>query len=223
MACCLRQTATPVHNRSRVNAWLLGATLLTVACASGAPPSRDASTQREYPGTLRPPAALGTDFQWRQQVTAKWPQGTRSFDAVLSKSGDELLLVGLGPMDTPGYVLRLDAQAQLHFENHTGEEMRFNPRYVLLDVQRVFYPWFPEGLKSGTREVSVDQEHVTETWKDGVLTERTFQRLDNDPPGKITVTYVGWKPGSRAPERAVLNNGWFGYSMTIETFEQSSP
>lgn len=222
MAGSTRTAFTAQSTLSRVAAGLLGAALLTAACASGTPPAQTTTTQRDYPGTLRPPAELGADFQWRQQVTAQWPQGTRSFDAVLSKSGDELLLVGLGPMDTPGYVLRLDAQARLHFENHTGQEMRFKPRYVLLDVQRVFYPWFPTSLDTGTREVSVDQERVTETWNGGVLTHRTFQRLDNDPPGTIVVTYAGWKPGSRAPERAVLNNGWFGYSMTIQTFEQSS-
>lgn len=177
---------------------------------------------RDYPGTLRPPTELGADFQWRQQVTAKWPQGTRSFDAVLSKTGDELLLVGLGPMDTPGFVLTLDAKAQLEFENHTGQPVHFNPRYVLLDVQRAFYPWLPAASGAGAREGIVDNERVTETWKDGVLTERTFQRLDQNPPGTIVVTYSGWTAGSRAPRRATLNNGWFGYTLTIQTFEQSS-
>jgi hypothetical protein len=177
---------------------------------------------RDYPGTLRSAVALGADFQWRQQVTAKWPQGTRSFDAVLSKTGDELLLVGLGPMDTPGFVLTLDAKARLDFVNHTGQPARFNPRYVLLDVQRVFYPWFPSASNAGTRETRVDNERVTETWKDGVLTQRTFQRLDNNPPGVIVVMYSGWRAGNRAPERATLKNGWFGYSLTIQTLEQSS-
>lgn len=208
---------------------LLGAFITLSACSpatQSAEPAtqtpRQGHTVRDYPGTLRPPSELGADFQWRQQVTAHWPQGTRSFDAVLSKSDNKLVLVGLGPMDTPGFVLTLDAQAKLKFENHTGEPARFNPRYVVLDVQRAFYPWFTQPLQVGQRETLVDEERVTETWQDGVLKQRTFTRLDNNPPGSIVITYEGWAPGRRAPERATLDSGWFGYKLTIQTFEQSN-
>jgi hypothetical protein len=207
---------------------VLAAGVLTACVCASNPPSwqtprpQPQSEVREYPGTLRAAAELGADFQWRQQVTAQWPEGTRSFDAVLSKSGQELMLVGLGPMDTPGFVLTLNEKRQLRFENHTGEPVRFNPRYVLLDVQRAFYPWFPSTLARGTRETVVDQERVRETWHDNTLVERTFQRLDNNPPGKIVVTYSGWASGGRAPERARLDNGWFGYVLTIQTLEQSN-
>lgn len=194
------------------------------ACSpqAASPPSEPGQKQpvRDYPGTLRPPTQLGSDFQWRQEVTAQWPQGTRSFDAVLSKTGDELLMVGLGPMDTPGFVLTLDATAQLKFENHTGQAVHFNPRYVVLDVQRVFYPWFPNAATDGTRETVADDERVTETWNNGTLTTRTFQRLDNNPPGSIVITYEGWKPGNRAPQRAILDNRWFGYKLTVKTVDQ---
>lgn len=215
--------------RKSVTATAVFTLLTSVACTSGnTPPQTPEHEQagkppvRDYPGTLRPPKELGADFQWRQQVIARWPEGTRSFDAVLSKTGDELLLVGLGPMDTPGFVLTLDAQAQLKFENHTGQAVHFNPRYVVLDVQRVFYPWFPAASSSGIRETVADNERVTETWKNGTLYQRTFERLDNNPPGQIVISYTGWTQGSRAPKSATLSNRWFGYSLTIETIEQSS-
>lgn len=173
-------------------------------------------------GVLHSPSELGGDFQWRQQVTAQWPTGTRTFDAILSKEGSSLLLVGLGPMDTPGFILRVDDKGVLSVENNTGQPMPFDAKFVLLDVQRAFYPWFPAGLASGTRSVTRDGETVEETWRDGRLQKRRFVRVDGNPRGVIEVSYVGWSPSDRAPKRATLENGWHGYTLIIETLEQTN-
>ena len=206
-----------------------------VSCAHSAPGERHgsngssvpqasatATVPGHYPGTLRPPAELGVDFQWRQQVTAYWPQGTHTFDAVLTKTGDELVLLGLGPMDTPGFVLTLNANGEVDVENRTGRDMPFDARYVLLDVQRTFYPWFESPLDNGSRTATIAGEQVTEDWEQGRLIRRTFERNDGKPPGTITVTYSGWTPGARAPTRARLDNGWFEYALEINTLAQQT-
>ncbi len=177
---------------------------------------------RNYPGTLRPPRELGADFQWRQRVTARWPEGAHTFEAVLTKDGQDLMLLGLGPLDTPGFILTLDENGNVEMENRTGRPIPFEARYVLLDVQRTFYPWFSSPHDDGTRQRVFDGERITEQWKQGRLQRRTFTRVDGQPPGQITVTYEGWTANNRAPARARLDNGWFGYVLEISTISQQT-
>ncbi len=184
------------------------------------PPNDQSQARREYPGKLLPPAALALDFQWRQKVTAHWKTGTRSFDAVLAKSDGELQLLGLNPMGMPGFVLRLTASG-VEFENRTDQELPFEPRVILLDVQRVFYPWFDEpGPVQGQRQREVNDEAISERWAGGKIVERRFRRTDDAALGEIVVRYEGWEADADAPSRAVLDNGWFGYSLEVETLDQ---
>jgi Protein of unknown function (DUF3261) len=198
---------------------------LLLALASCAPQPTTAASEAQAAaavGVLHSPAELGGDFQWRQQVTAHWPSGTRTFDAVLSKDGSDLLLVGLGPMDTPGFILRVNDKGELSVENNTGQPMPFDAKFVLLDVQRAFYPWFTTQATSGVRTTTRDEETVAETWRDGLLTERDFVRVDGKPQGVIEISYEGWTQGERAPKRITLKNGWHGYTLVIETLEQTN-
>jgi Protein of unknown function (DUF3261) len=185
------------------------------------PTAPSSTTQpKVYPGTLRPPAAFGPNFQWRQRITASWSSGERSFDAVLSKDGDTLQLLGLNPMGMPGFVLKLQG-TQLQVQNNTSQAIPFEPRYVMLDVERVFFPWFDApSSTNGERELKRDGELVRETWKGGQLSSRRFKRLDGKPAGEIVITYSNWPRDRDAPARAHLANGWFGYALTIETVEQ---
>jgi hypothetical protein len=173
-----------------------------------------------YPGTLRPPADAGFDFQWQQHVVAHWEGHDNPFDAVLSKTGDELLLIGLGPMHSPGFIVRLEGD-EIEFENRTKRKVPFNPQYIMLDVQRVYFPWIPgQAPADGTRMHERDGEIIEEIWSKGHLVERRFRREDARPPGEIVVRYSGWEDGADAPRRAELDNGWFGYRLEIETLVQ---
>jgi hypothetical protein len=197
---------------------------LAAACrppASERPPEPASTLPREYPGTLRPPDAMGPDVQWRQRVTAQWgDRGKESFEAVLSKADAELLLVGLSPMGQPGFVLRY-AGKDIEFENRSPRELPFPPRYIVLDVQRTFFPWIPgTPPRDGERSERVEGELVHERWAGGRLQHRRFEREDGRPAGAIEISYHGWEDGADAPRRAVLDNGWFGYRLTIETVDQ---
>lgn len=188
------------------------------ACQPAAPAA--SSPPVMYPGELQQPATFGPNFQWRQRITATWKEGARSFEAVLAKDGNQLQLIGLSPMGMPGFVLRLEG-TELHFENNTDQTVPFEPRNIALDVQRAFFPWFQaKGPTSGRREVQRAGEHIQERWSKGALVERRFKRLTGKPAGEIVIEYTGWEPGNDAPQLARLVNGWFDYTLTIETLEQ---
>lgn len=211
---------------SRPAVRLAAACALLVLAACHSQPQR-VLTDADYPGELLPPAALGADLLWQQRVTASWGDSEqRGFDAAVQKQGDTLTVIGLSPLGQAGFVL-VQRGLQVTFENHTDMHLPFPPRYVLLDVQRAFFPWLPPlaaDAGDGEREQVVGLERIVEVRKDGRLVERRFTRLDGKPAGTIVVRYewTGTDAGRRAPTRAVLDNGWFGYRMTVDTHTEAA-
>jgi len=221
-------------SRRRLVAFIVcvGLDVLAPGCRNRGPteePGDPEAPRPTYPGPMLDPRSLGEDFQWRQRVTARWGEqggqerGERSFEAVLSKSDDMLILLGLSPVGMPGFVLRLQS-GEVTFENHGAEPLPFPPEYMVLDVERAYFPWFPADAplpaQGEPRVTSAHGERITESWEQERLSRRTFERLDGQPPGTITVSYSGWSEGQRAPAVTELENGWFGYALQIETLEQ---
>ncbi len=208
---------------------LLTMALFGCAARPEAPASRPPLAEKDYPGLLRPPAALGVEVMWRQRVTVEWGDAERrSFEAVLQNQGGALRLVGLSPLGTVGFVISLSDGA-VTFDNHMSETLPFPPRFLLLDVERVFFPWLAaNGDRSidgvaidGERSATVEAERVVEVWSDQRLRERRFTRLDGHPAGDIVIHYEWGEPTWRAPTRVVFDNGWFRYRLTIDTLQET--
>lgn len=199
--------------------------LLTLLCACTRPTATApaGSVSGLGAGPLLAPAAVGEPFLWRQRVTARWGERIESFDAVLQLHDDELTLMGLGPMGRPGFIVTL-RESGVTFENRSGRGLPFDPEHIMADVQKAFYPWIPSAPLgfSGTRVGEHGILRVTETHADGRLRTRAFQRSDAIDRGELRVTYDDWDSSLRAPGRAVLDNRWFGYELTIVTVEQQS-
>jgi len=193
-----------------------------VACRT---PRQPALRDADYPGTLQPPASLPVEAVWQQRVTASWqapgqPAQERGFDAAVQRLGDKLTVVGLSPMGSVGFSIE-QAPDDIQVTNNIPEQMVIPPRFILLDVQRTFFPWFSEPSTDGARERQRDGEQIDERWRDGRLVERTFTRLDGKRPGAIRITYEWGNPAWAVPTRAVLDNGWFGYRLTIDTSSET--
>ena len=116
---------------------------------------------------------------------------------------------------------------EVSLTNKMPIEIPFPPRYILLDVQRAFYPWFSGASPAttehanGMRESIIDGEHITETWEDGRLITRSFARIDQIPPGLLTVHYQWNEPEWSVPTFVVLDNAWFGYQLEIDTHAET--
>lgn len=177
-------------------------------------------TDADYPGLLRSPLRLGPDVLWQQRVTAEWRDGgQRSFDAALQKQADVLTVLGLSPTGAVGFAV-LQRGVAIEVQNRSGEPWPFPARFVLLDVQRVYFPWLatdgvarPDGVYTGT----VEGEQVVEVVRAGRLQERRFTRLDGRPAGVLRIEYTWDRADWLAPTRAQLDNAWFGYRLTLET------
>lgn len=195
--------------------------------ASASPPLADS-----YPGELRSALEFQPNGMWRQHVTAAWDEDrTHGFDAVLQRAGDGLTVLGLGPGGSVGFSVVLRGGV-IEVVDNMPDGMPFEARFILLDVQRAFYPWLRRSTPSTAplaaahataenAEALVDGEHVRETYADGRVVRRTFERLDGQPAGVIEVVYEWDDELTTLPRRAVLKNGWFGYSLTIETQDET--
>lgn len=178
------------------------------------------------PLSLLPVDAYPEDFQWRQRVTARWPSGERSFAAVMSKADGKLRLIGLDPMGRPGFVLEHADGERVRVESHPSVQFPFDPQFILLDIQRVFYPWFEapmhssqiaqergeQVLRTTTRAGSVIEERYSLA---GQLMRRTFF-LEGSPAQKeATVVYEYERPQSKVAARATYQNHLHGYALRI--------
>ena len=215
----------------------LGVCLAFAACRTPRPVVlRDA----DYPGTLQAPATLPVEAVWQQRVTASWqapgqPPQERGFDAAVQRRGDTLTVIGLSPMGSIGFSVEQGPDG-IDVVNNIPEQMVIPPRFILLDVQRAFFPWFDDDMQDGERSADRDGERITERWADGRLRERTFTRLDGARDGTIRISYRWTRSGDADPEwadperadpewalppHAVLDNAWFGYRLTIDTSSET--
>jgi hypothetical protein len=216
-------------------AFTSAAVIATLLVAAGCGPSgshqRQPTLAKLTPLRLLPVSALDESFIWEQRVTASWKRagagkqpssGSAGFDAVLQRRGDQLLLVGLSPMKTPGFIVTYQ-NGRVSFKNNSKRRLPFSPRYMIADVQLAFFPWLgPQnqagftGKRSGVRGRLLIEEH----YKKGRLSRRVFRRRDAPGLGQVVVEYSGWQAGQSAPRKTVLRSGWYGYRLTIETLTQ---
>jgi hypothetical protein len=191
--------------------------LLLVACGP-----KPAPRTAPRPEQLRPPAALRYDFMWRQRVTAIWPTGKQSFEAVLQKRDGELSMVGMSPLGLPGFVLTLHADGSLDVQNRMGRPLPFEPSYILADVERVYFPWLQPVSPgfNGEQSGKVSGLSIKERYANGRLLQREFERSNDPDAGKVRIDYRFMQAGD-APMHVTLDNGFYRYRLEIETFEQS--
>ncbi len=194
---------------------------LALAGCSGQPVPRPKLTAEMYPWRLRDPSALGRDFLWQQRLTVKVGQREDSLTVAVQKRGNALTLIGLTPFNTKAFLLRQDG-GEVQFQAFVNRELPFPPRFVLIDVQRAYMALATDATPAqfGYKSWPLDGEQIDEQYADHQLTERKFRRLDGQPQGTVRIRYQGRWPGG-APRRVVIDNGWFGYSLTVETLAET--
>jgi hypothetical protein len=197
---------------------IAGLALLVAACAHRPKPLPD---EAGYPGTLADLGRVPGSFMWRQSIAARYGTQSGRFEAVVQKQGDRMLILGLTPMGTRAFLLEQQGTAT-KATIYVDRAMPFPPKYVFLDVHRTYFIGLtPPPAGDGWHEAVRDGETIRELWRGGRLFERHFERLDHHPPGQIVVRYDGGYAPAPVPHpgRIVLDNGWFGYQLTIDTLE----
>lgn len=185
--------------------------------AEGGPPA--SLTEASYPGALAT-TLTGPDFLARQKLDGSIRDKKIRGEAVVQKQGEALTLIGLTPFGTKAFVAQ-QRGGQVESKVMAPEgKLPFPPRFMLLDINRVLYLGLPGApLADGIQLGTVGEERVLEVWKDGALLERRFVRVDGKPAGEIVISFEGGMRDGKLPVRVRLENGWFGYSIVIDTVQ----
>lgn len=203
-------------NPLRLCASLLLASALLACTHRDPPPSTTPPPAGGYPGVLRDPATHAHDFMVRQHAVGDHNGRSFSFDAVVQKKGDELIVLVLTPYGSRALLIK-QTGAEVEVQKFIDRELPFDPEFILLDVQRVFLKGQPAPHAEGWTETVAEDETIREHWQGGRLLAREYTRVDGTPAGTIAVTYEGgFQPGTKPPT-LTLHNGWFGYTLTLET------
>lgn len=197
-------------NRLRAFVAVVVMMLLGPACHRGPPPAI-------YPGELLDPASVPGDFVIRQHIQGTYGPRKISFDAVVQKKDDTLLVLALTPYGSRAMAIQLTGR-QVSVEKFIPRDLPFDPRFILLDVQRTFLMGLPDApYADGWHRDKTADEVIRERWHDGRLHERRYTRRDHNPSGAVVVRYAGRYRAGTAPPVVTLVNEWYGYTLRLET------
>ena len=193
---------------------VLAAAALGLACAA----ARPRPELPDYPGVLVRPSVVPGDFIRMQKLVAHFQGDTHSLEAVLQKKGDDLTLVALSPFRTRLFVLEQHG-LEMKFTSSLPRELPFPPRYILYDVERVYFRGLNGApLSDGEHRGNLDGEQVREVWAGGRLLRRDFTRPDL--PGRIAIVYKPGMAGAVSPPLIEIDDGWAGLQLTITTLSE---
>lgn len=179
--------------------------------------SQSRQPPREYPGALVDSRTLGNDFFWRQRIAGVYKDRSFSFSAVLQLQKGTFTVLMLGPMDRPAFAIEQRGKT-VSSKSFVRQSLPFPPRYVLYDIHRTFFSGLHVACpRDGACEATRDGEKIVESWKNGKLYERRFERIDGPHKGVIRVRYQGGMAAGKPPERIEYENGWYGYTLSIQT------
>jgi hypothetical protein len=174
-----------------------------------------------YPGTLIASTELGGDFMARQKLTGEFQDQEFRFEAVMQLREGVLTVIGLTPFGSKAFVL-VQTGTDVDFQLLMDRPLPFPPEYMLQDIHRTWFwhtrlPWKDGAPAEDVPEVEVEGERIREQWSGGALVRRTFERLDGAPAGVLRIDYIGGHRTGKPAPQVVIENGWFGYRLEIET------
>ncbi len=193
----------------------------SVAVESSADETGEPEPGPGYPGELISTEDMGRNFLARQKLRGKFGEQEFAFEAVMQLHGGKLTVLGLTPFGTKAFVLT-QTGTDVEFQQLIDREIPFPPEYMLQDIHRAWLwharlPWGDAPPNQSAPSVEIAGERVTEQWSENGLVRRTFTRLDGQPPGEIRIDYIGGHRTGRPAKQVVLENGWFGYRLEIQT------
>lgn len=205
---------------------VLGLGIAACATTTTGPPRRQVFTTDAaadgYPCVLHDPAEWPESFVVRQSIDIRARRGDRTvegqLDAVMQKQGDTLTIIGLGPMNARAFTLTQRGRT-IEFAQGAGPALPFSPRYILVDVHRVFFKALPRSRGAGDSGImrgELDGEHVEERWEGGELRTRSFTRPGSALSGAVRVEYgAGCRVERCQPGSVTVHNEWFDYTLSI--------
>ncbi len=211
--------SAPLHSSRR--AFVVSLTLSPIVGCHTPNQPKEAGTSSPslppYRGPLLEPASIPFDFLWQQRVTATHGERSGGFSAVVQKQGNQLLVLGLTPMKTRGFLLTQQA-LQIEYEQYVPFDLPFEPKSVLYDIHRAFFYGLLDGFpQQAIRASRFEDETIKDEFERGRLTRRTFDNVSSTGK-RLLVEYQpdGYQLG-QPPKTTLIDNRAYGYRLKVET------
>lgn len=198
---------------------------LLVSCAAhpqkhaGSLSSPATSSASVPPTELLSSQELGPPMMLEQRLTGQVGGKESSLRCVLQLTGGVLTVVGLTPFGSRAFVLT-QTGTDYELEKFVDQPLPFDPRHVLVDVQRVLFRRVvshKQRAADGTHESVENGERIREQWQAGRVVQRTFVAADGTTLASVTFD------GPADPvvaQRVELHDAHFGYTLVLETVAQ---
>jgi len=195
---------------------------LLVACGGSRPGGPRAPSADPSSSVFVDTAQIPGDFVWRQRIGVSYGERHESFQAVLEKHGNRLVLLALTPFGTRAFALE-QVGTTVTYTPFVDFELPFPPGYILADVHRTFFRGLPPPSRDGAHEGAGDGERIIEHWALRRLVRREYAPLDAAASTSIVIDYVGGMQGRTPPREIRFDNRRYGYALTITTLRDPAP
>jgi hypothetical protein len=160
-------------------------------------------------------------FLLRQHIEYRFGERAGSFEAVVQKQCDELLVIGLTPLGTRAFTIRQEG-LEVTTKTPLGSEVwPFPPSFMLVDIQRAYLLDLTRSRRDGLHQRSIAGQSLTETWSGGRLVERSFPDSSTPSRGRVVVRYTPGAGPSYPPHRVNLVNEVYGYELDVVTLSRT--
>ena len=187
--------------------------ILLLACSAGRAPL-DEGTGEDAVALVSTHQIPG-HFSIRQQLEYRYGDERGSFEAVVQKLCDEIVVIGFTPFGAPAFTIH-QRGLEVRVESHLSGPWPFSPGNILLDVHRTFFLPIPETAPpDGSHATRHGRSLVRERWESGRLIERRIRPAAEDDPGEVVITYMGGAQRGAPASEIRLENGIHGYRIDI--------
>jgi hypothetical protein len=188
--------------------------LLVLACMTDRPPLEEKTGDRSALVSTR--EILG-HFLMRQQLHYRFAERRSSFEAVVQKRCDEVIVIGFAPFGARAFTIHQHGLA-VTVESDLPVPWPFPPGNILLDIHRTFFLPIPEAPPpDGDHESTHAGAIVRERWSSGRLIQRSIHRSPEDAFAETVITYIGGARRGPPPREIRLENRRYGYRIDVTT------
>ncbi len=180
-----------------------------------------AAAELEARAALMPVPATAPNFMARQKLIGRYGEREFRAEVIIQKQGEKLVLIGLSPFGTKGFVLE-QTGVEVEYTSHMpeGRELPFPPVFMLVDVHRSI--WL-----SGQGTAKPDGEHtsergdyrVTDDWRGGLIRAREISPAGEGAAPEVSIEFPEGARYGVPPSKQLLRHHRYGYSVEVETVQ----
>ncbi len=221
-----RQNCSQLSARSLAGWMVIAVAAVSTLSCNSVSPAPDSQNQTLDVNSSGPGLLInemhGDNITLRQILRFAYKDHSGSLNAVVEKTCDSLVVVGLGPFDNRLFSVRQTDQG-IDYEPKQRNGWAFAPERILRDIRRsYFFPLQSPPPSDGVHHTEVAGMHVSELWKSGRLLQRDITGPAASKLEHVVITYPDGFDHKGVPGRIEVRDELRDYHLEVDTFSSMS-